>query len=120
MFFVSQNVVEAFDEMDSLVRMHPFLENDRCSLCFSCLVISRVGVVICSEIMVSTIFFWYVESFKLAHQEIAMCELSFFCVRYHHHIETKMIKKGMCIFITRSVSLKAYIISSKVVTEEEL
>uniref|UniRef100_A0A0D3DEX1 Uncharacterized protein n=1 Tax=Brassica oleracea var. oleracea TaxID=109376 RepID=A0A0D3DEX1_BRAOL len=33
------------------------LENDRCSLCFSCLVISRVGVVICSEIMVSTIFF---------------------------------------------------------------
>lgn len=74
-FFVWQTGVEAFDEMDSLVRSHPrlflspFLRSIGVAYAAADLVISRAGAMTCSEIMAlgkpSILVF---EIYKLIHR----------------------------------------------------
>ncbi|KAJ0255731.1 Glycosyltransferase [Hirschfeldia incana] len=96
-FFVWQTGVEAFDEMDSLVRSHPrlflspFLRNISVAYAAADLVISRAGAMTCSEIM------------ALGKPSIL--------IPSPHTDEGDQ---------ERSASLMADIVGSKVITEEEL
>lgn len=95
--FVWQTGVEAFDEMDSLVRSHPrlflspFLRNISVAYAAADLVISRAGAMTCSEIM------------ALGKPSIL--------IPSPHTDEGDQ---------ERSASLMADIVGSKVITEEEL
>uniref|UniRef100_A0A1J3EY87 UDP-N-acetylglucosamine--N-acetylmuramyl-(Pentapeptide) pyrophosphoryl-undecaprenol N-acetylglucosamine transferase n=1 Tax=Noccaea caerulescens TaxID=107243 RepID=A0A1J3EY87_NOCCA len=96
-FFVWQTGVEAFDEMDSLVRSHPrlFLSPFLRSICVAYaaadLVVSRAGAMTCSEIM------------ALGKPSIL--------IPSPHSSEGDQV---------RTASLMADIVGSKVITEEEL
>ncbi|CAN8239692.1 unnamed protein product [Cochlearia groenlandica] len=96
-FFVWQTGVEAFDEMDSLVRSHPrlflspFLRTIGVAYAAADLVISRAGAMTCSEIM------------ALGKPSIL--------VPSPHSDEGDQV---------RGASLMADIVGSKVITEEEL